>query len=81
MSTTRRRFVLVRDSTKDIGANTVCGLCVSLAVDGIVFGYDVVVVVAVADEVFAVDTFWVDVIFAVVIPAEVVGGWEIGFGG
>ena len=34
-----------------------------------------------ADEVFAVDTFWVDVILAVVVVAEVVGGWELGFGG
>ena len=52
-----------------------------LLVTKIVFGYDAVVVVAVADEVFAVDTFWVDVILAAVVPAEVVGGWEIGYGG
>ena len=73
----------MRDSTKDIGANTVCGLCVSLPCDGIVFGYDAVVVVAVADDVFAVDTLWVDVILAVVVVvvAEVVGRWETGFGG
>ena len=71
----------MRDSTKDIGANTVCGLCVSLAVGGIVFGYDAVVFVAVADEVVAVDALGFDVILAVVVVAEVVGGWEIGFGG
>ena len=71
----------MRDSTKYIGANTVCGLCVSLAVDGIVFEHDAVVFVVVVGEVVAVDTFWPDVILAVVVVAEVVGNWEIGFGG
>ena len=55
MSATRRRFVLVRDSTKVIGANTVWDLCVSPAIVGIVMELDVVVFVAVVVEVVLVD--------------------------
>ena len=71
----------MRDSTKFIGANTVCILCASPAVVGIVFEHHAVVFVVVVDEVVVVDAFCLDVILAVVVVAEVAGGWEIGFGG
>ena len=67
---------MVRDSTKVIGANTVCVLCVSPAIVGIVMELDVVVFVAVVVEVVPVDV-WLEVILAVVVVAEVVGGWEL----
>ena len=74
---------MVRDSTKDMGANTVCALCVSPAVDGIVLEHDAVGFVAAVEEVVAMDALGLVVSLAVVvlIVAEVVGGWEIGFGG
>ena len=49
-----------------------------LAIVGTVLELDVVVFVV---EVVPVDTSWLEVIPAVVVEAEVVGGWDNGFGG
>ena len=56
-------------------------MCASPVIVGIVLEHDVVVFVAFVVEVVPVDTIWLVVIPAVVVEAEVVGSWEIGFGG